>query len=165
MRRELKLLKSRERFHRVFEHIPPSSSSNRGSDSFSAGEDLPDYTSDSLSESGSNKPQLTETMKLQRAQAREKRKELQRKRVDKVNRKIRYHLRAYCGVGLLEQDEVVENLITVMISWENLYQVLRWRRNVCDGRKNKLNIPREQLQQRLHQELQAFANDDVSIFN
>lgn len=109
MAADLHLLKSREAtrrrrddIHRHYSRLPAPAPQQRGSDSFSAEEDFP-VTSASESDallSDNSKQKLTEKQKADRAQAHVKRRANKQARADKANRKIRHHLRKYCGVVL-----------------------------------------------------------------
>lgn len=63
-----------------------------------------------------------------------------------------------------EQEQVVKSLIELLMGWENVYQLLRYRRNVCAAQPIKMHIARSQLEQRLEQEQQAFAAEDITIY-
>ena len=55
-------------------------------------------------------------------------------------------------------------LIEQLMGFENVYQLLRWRRNVCAAQLHKLQIARPQLSERLDLELGSLASGDVSVY-
>jgi hypothetical protein len=63
-----------------------------------------------------------------------------------------------------EMDSVLSDLKKLLGGWENMYQLLRGRRNACAAETDRLYIPRAQLFQRLEQEAHAIMAEDWTIY-